>query len=188
MNDGNLIVDDVFINADLIKTKFTCDLLKCKGACCTMDSEYGAPIKESEIEEIDKVLTVLKNYLPKKHLKDINKFGFWETKQNQLFVRSINRRECVFAFYDNDVAKCGLERAFNDGKSSFRKPISCHLFPIRITDFGGQVLRYEEYSECKPALEKGNQSKLNILQYCKDSLERVFGRDWVEKVMLNMEK
>ena len=187
MND-NAVIDDVFINSDLFKTKFTCDLSKCKGACCTMDSEYGAPLKEEEIEKIDEVLPVLKKYLPKKNLKNIDKFGFWETKQNQLFIRSINRRECVFAVYDGDIAKCSLEKAFFDGNSNFRKPISCHLFPIRITEFGGTVLRYEEYSECEPALEKGKSTRLNVIQFCKDSLIRVFGKEWVEKVMLTMEK
>lgn len=181
MNPEFIEVEEVFINKEIVDTNFTCDLSKCKGACCTMESEFGAPITESEIEEINKVLPIVMEYLPKEHFDIIEKNGFWINKQNELTTRSLNNRACVFVTWDGDIAKCGIERAFRDGKIDFIKPISCHLFPIRISKFGGDVLRFEKYSECQPALDKGNNTQIKILDFCRDSLEREYGTEWFSK-------
>lgn len=174
-------IDKVFINSEIFSTKFTCDLKKCKGACCTMESDYGAPITEEEITKIEEVLPVVKNYLPKEHVKEIEQNGFWIKKQDQLMIRSMNKRECVFVFYEGSIAKCGIEKAFRDEKIDFIKPISCHLFPIRVSDFGGPVMRYEKYSECRPALELGEKTGVSIFDFCRDSLERGYGKEWFNK-------
>ncbi len=174
-------VEGVFVNKEIVVTNFTCDLSKCKGACCTMESEFGAPITESEIEEISKVLPIIMEYLPKEHFDIIEKFGFWINKQNELMTRSLNNKACVFVTWEGDIAKCGIEKAYRDGKIDFIKPVSCHLFPIRISNFGGDVLRFEKYSECAPALEKGNNTQVKILDFCSDALERKYGTEWFSK-------
>ena len=176
MNPEFIEIDNVYINSEIVETDFTCDLSKCKGACCTMESEYGAPITRDEIEEINKVLPVVMKYLPKEHAKEIEKSGFWMEKDKELMTRSLNNRACVFVFYDGDIAKCGIERAYRDGKIDFIKPVSCHLFPIRISNFGGPVLRFEKYSECTPALEKGKATGIKIIDFCRESIERRFGK------------
>ena len=181
MEKNFIDIDDVIINNDLFEKKFTCDLEKCKGACCTMKSEYGAPLTEEEISKIDEILPVVKNYIPDRNVEEIEDFGFWEDKFDQLMTRSINNMDCVFVYYEGDIAKCGIEKAFFDGKVDFRKPISCHLFPIRVSDFGGDVLRFEEYSECKAALKKGLETNLTIFEFCKDALKRLYGNKWFEK-------
>ena len=175
-------VEDVLVRKEIFDTHFSCDLAKCKGACCTLESEYGAPLEESEIPQIEEILHILEEYIPEKHYSDIQENGFYEVKDKELLIRSINKRACVFAFFENGVAKCGIEKAYFDKKSSFRKPISCHLFPIRISRFGGEILRYERFSECHPAIEKGTEENVTIAEFCKDSLVRKYGRGWYEKL------
>lgn len=182
MNPEFYEIDNILVNSEVISTNFTCDLGKCKGACCTMESEFGAPITEQEVEKIESILPEVLGYLPEKHSKEIKKKGFWVKKHDQLMTRSINNRECVFVYYDGDIAKCGIEKAYNDGKVDFIKPVSCHLFPIRISEFGGPVLRYEKYSECQPAVENGKKTKIKILEFCRHALERRFGADWFNRI------
>lgn len=182
MYKGFIEIDGVIVNPDVIKTEFTCDLSKCKGACCTMESELGAPLEKDEVEKIKEILPIVLEYLPEKHKNAIANEGFYENSDDLLMTKSINNRDCVFVFYEGDVAKCGIEKAYFDGKVDFRKPISCHLFPIRISDFGGPVLRYEKYKDCAPALEKGKETELTIFEFCKDALIRMFGETWYKKV------
>jgi hypothetical protein len=174
-------IDNVIINPEIVETNFECDLPKCKGACCTMESEYGAPITLDEIEIINKFLPAIIEYLPEDHVDIIDKNGFWINKGGELTTRSLNNRACVFVNWEGDIAKCGIEKAFNAGKIDFIKPISCHLFPIRISSFGGPVLRYEKYSECKYALDKGDKAGIKILDFCSNALERKFGKEWFHK-------
>ncbi|MCW8817384.1 MAG: DUF3109 family protein, partial [Ignavibacteriaceae bacterium] len=88
---------------------------------------------------------------------------------------------CVFVYYENEIAKCSIEKAYLEGKTDFRKPISCHLFPIRISDFGGDVLGFERIDECQPALELGKAENTTVAEFCKDSLSRLYGKEWYLK-------
>ena len=180
---SNIIpVEDVLVRPEVVKINFECDLERCKGACCTLESDYGAPLLKEEVNKIRKILNNVKEYLPKRHVEEIDKNGFYEAKGSEFLTRSINNKACVFVYYDGDIAKCGIERAFLDGKVKFRKPISCHLFPIRVSKFGGPVLRYEKFSECKPALEKGEKNKLTLIDFCRESLIRLQGNNWYSKL------
>ncbi len=179
MYASNVIpVEDVLIRTEIAEKSFACDLEKCKGACCTLESEYGAPLLEEEVEKIDKILDIVSEYIPENHKEEIKKNGFYEVKDGELMTTSVNNKACVFVYYDNDIAKCGIERAFFDGKVDFRKPISCHLFPIRVSKFGGDVLRYEKFSECSPALERGEKQNIKLVNFCEDSLKRLYGDKW----------
>ena len=175
-------IDGILTSPEILETHFTCDLSKCKGACCTMESKFGAPLKEEEIEEINNVLPAVKEYLPEEHVKEIEENGFWMEMHGELMTRSINNKACVFVTWEGDIAKCGIEKAYREGKTNFIKPISCHLFPIRVGRFGGTVLRYEEYHECEPALKLGEKTKIRIIDFCKDALQREFGKEWFGKL------
>ncbi len=175
-------VEDVLIRTEIAELKFACDLTKCKGACCTLESDYGAPLLDKEIDEIERDLTVILEYLPDKHRKEIEENGFFDVKDGEFLTSSINRKACVFVYYENGIAKCGIERAFLDGKTKFKKPISCHLFPIRISKFGGDVLRYEKFHECDAALEYGAKQNINLVDFCKESLARLYGNKWYSKL------
>jgi hypothetical protein len=177
-SDKIFAINDVLVRDDIVEIPFSCDLKKCKGACCTLESELGAPVNKNEIEEIEKILPIVKSYLTQNNIKEIEEKGFYEMKDDEMMITSVNNRDCVFSFWDNGIAKCSIERAYFDGKVEFRKPISCHLFPIRATDFSGDVLRYEKFSECAPALEKGKENNITIAEFCKDSLTRLYGEEW----------
>ena len=181
-NNSNIVVNNVILRQELIDTKFACDLVKCKGACCTLESEYGAPLLDDEISQIQDSIGVLKNYLSESHLIKLDKDGFFKMKNGELMVSSINNKECVLAFFESSVAKCSLEKAYIEGKINFRKPISCHLFPIRISKFGGDVLRFEEFSECLPALEKGKRENISLIDFCKEALIRCYNKNWFSKL------
>lgn len=178
----------VVVNKEILTEKFTCDLSKCKGACCTMESEFGAPITESEIEIVNKYLDIIKDYLPQRSRDIISKEPFHEKKHGELLIKSIDNKDCVFVYHDNGIAKCGIEKAYFDGKIDFRKPVSCHLFPIRVEDFGGPVLRYERYAECEPAVELGKETQISVLEFCKDALIRAYGEEWYNKLLKTTEQ
>jgi hypothetical protein len=189
MYTDNLIpVENILVRPEIMETHFSCDLEKCKGACCTIESEFGAPLLDEEIPIIKEILEDVFPYLPEEHVNLIKKNGFFHNKVGESMTRSINRMECVFVYFDNGVAKCSIEKAFLEGKISFRKPISCHLFPIRVTKFGGDVLRYEKFNECSPALDKGRKENIKIVEFCEDSLVRFYGKKWYSSLMENKGK
>ena len=181
-------VEDVIIRQEIEETSFACDLKKCKGACCTLESPYGAPLLKEEIDEIEKSLEAVKPYLPQKHVEEIEAEGFYEIKDDELMVKSVDNKACVFVYFESGIAKCGIERAYFDGKIKFRKPISCHLFPIRVSKFGGDILRFEKFSECSPALENGAKNNIKLIDFCKESLTRLYGEKWYSKLKENIGK
>jgi hypothetical protein len=184
MQISNIIrVEDVLVRPEVADTYFACDLEKCKGACCTLESEFGAPLLDEELKILEDILPIVKKYLPEEHIEEIEKNGFYAVKSGEPMTQTINREACVFVYFDGDIAKCAIEKAFNNNEISFRKPLSCHLFPIRVSRFGDEVLRYEKFSECHPALENGAKQKVTIAQFCKDSLIRAFGSNWYSSFM-----
>lgn len=175
-------IENITLGREIVQKQFACDLKKCKGACCTIESNYGAPLLEEEVESISKILDIVEDYLPENHKQIINEKGFFERKQDKLMTTSFENRACVFVSFENGIAKCAIEKAFLDGKTDFRKPISCHLFPIRVENFGGDVLRYEEFDECSPALRKGENENVNLVDFLEESLVRKFGKNWYTKL------
>lgn len=173
-----LPVGNILVRAEIADMPFMCDLEKCKGACCTLESEFGAPLKNSEIKKIEEILESVKDYLNEEYINAIESNGFYETKSDELLIKSMNNRECVFVYYENDIAKCAIEKAYIEGKTDFRKPISCHLFPIRISNFGGDVLRFEKFDECKPAIVAGKNNNITVAEYCEEPLNRLYGKNW----------
>jgi len=139
MDKQILPVGNIQVRKEIAEMPFKCDLLKCKGACCTFESHYGAPISWEEVEQINNILSAVIDYIPKAHKDVIDSEGFYEVKNDEPLLNSFEHKACVFVYYDNQIAKCALEKAFLDGRTDFKKPISCHLFPIRISDFGGDV-------------------------------------------------
>ncbi len=176
--DNINLVDEVIVRDEIFSQKFCCDVQKCKGACCTVESEFGAPLLEEEISLIEENYSEVEKYLSNEHRDEINKNGFYEEKSGELMIRSVNNKACVFVYFENSIAKCGIEKAYLTGKSSFKKPISCHLFPIRISDFGGDVLRYEKFLECSYAEEKGKEENTTVFEFCKEPLKRKYGVKW----------
>lgn len=176
-------VKNVLVRTEIADKHFVCNLEKCKGACCTFESEYGAPLRNDEISKISGIIEQIKPYLSTEHVSQLNGGKFYEEKDGQSLIKSIKGKACVFVYYEKGIARCAIEKAYYDGKTDFKKPISCHLFPIRVTYFGGEILRYEKIDECAPAIEKGSAEKTTIAEFCKESLSRLYGKQWYSELI-----
>lgn len=177
-----LVIDNVAIEGNLPDRKFACDVLKCKGACCSLPGGRGAPLVDSEIEEIRETLPAVLPMLSEKKSKTIEQFGFYEGEKGDYATTCVDDIDCIFVYRENEIAKCAIERAFNEGKVSFRKPISCHLYPIRVNQFGGDILRYHEISECKPGIKRGKSENVSVIEFVKAALVRLYGEEWFNKL------
>lgn len=185
MTEGNVYfikVEEVTVSSTVTDEYFQCDLEKCKGACCTIENAYGAPITFEEADILERIKEKVYKYLPEKHVEILKKFGAFEIHKGLYHTRTFEDKECVFVYYDNNIAKCAIEKAYLDGEVGFRKPISCHLFPIRKISFGSDVLRAEFLKICETALSNGLDSKTLVYEFCKDALIRLYGKSWFEKL------
>jgi len=182
MLNNLLNIENVLVSKEILQKKFTCNLDKCKGVCCTMESDLGAPLLEEEIGQINEVLQKVKKYLSQEQIEEIDKNGFYFVLEEELMLKAINRKECIFAYYQGDIAKCAIEKVYYQENTNFIKPLSCHLFPIRINQFGGDVLKYEVYDECSHAITLAQITKIPIVDFCEGGLKRKYGEGWLKKL------
>lgn len=173
-----IVLNDILLDEHILTQPFSCDVKKCKGACCTMEGGAGAPLRNDELDSIQASVEAALPYLSEQSARIIREKGWLIADGDGLATRCIDDRDCVFVFYDGDVAKCALERAYFNGESTFRKPLSCHLFPVRVADFGGDYLYYERIEECTPALARGEATGETVLTTTQSALERAYGSEW----------
>lgn len=166
-------VDDI-----IPKVRFACDITTCKGACCTLSGGMGAPLLNEEIVELERSFPVIKSTLPQEHLDTIVKYGIYEGEPYSYTTRCCNNRACVFVTYEEGIARCSIEKAFIEGKLKWRKPLSCHLFPIRVDRGIIERLRYERIFECNSALYRGEREQVYLADFLKEPLIRAFGISW----------
>ena len=172
------------ISRDVFEKHFLCDILKCKGACC-IEGDSGAPLTEDEARLIEQDYSTFENYLPKAHKKEIKKQGYSIIDgDGDLVTPLVNMRQCVYSFYDEkNILKCAIEKAHFEGKTKFRKPISCHLFPIRISEYKHfDAVNYEELKICKPGRQCGKSEKLPLYIFLKGPLIKKYGEEWYKEV------
>jgi len=179
-------IDSVWINGDVIDSKFCCNLDKCKGICCCLKGGRGAPIEDEEIKILEKIYPLVKDELSEKSNAVISRQGLYEGVPGEYYLTCIDDEDCVFVYYENKIAKCILEKAYKEGKTEWKKPISCHLYPIRINKFGGDVLRYSKISECKSAIKYGKEIDVELVDFLKEPLERKYGMNWYKKLKKNI--
>lgn len=175
-------IDNILINENVTETSFSCDLKNCKGACCTIEGEIGAPLKTTELPVISNILKEVLPYLSERSQSIIKDKGFYIKKNGEYSTQSIDNKDCVFVFYESDIAKCAIERAYFDEKVDFRKPISCHLFPVREGQFGGKYLYYEKFDECEPGQKLGKEKKISLVKSLENSLSREYGESFYQKI------
>ncbi len=175
-------MEKFLIDKRIFSTKFLCDLNQCKGACCALKGAGGAPIMDSEVDVIGNNIDIAKKYLEPENIEFLNSTGFLEGNPGDYSINSINNEECVFSFYENDIVKCSFQKAYNNGETNFKKPISCHLFPVRISGAKRNIIRYEERYECSTALQNGKENNVSIFEFVKDSLIREYGEDFYKDI------
>jgi Protein of unknown function (DUF3109) len=185
-----ILIDDTVISSDIADQFFVCDLGKCKGACC-VEGDLGAPLENDELAILKEIYPAVKPYLNAKGIAVIEREGVYVADPDGDFVTpTINNRECAYAIYDDKkVLKCGIEQAYLDGKISFQKPISCHLYPIRITKYDQyDALNYDRWNICNAACHNGKSLGVPIYKFLKAPLIRKYGEKWYDELSKEIEE
>lgn len=170
------------VQEQVLTTHFACDLSGCKGACCTLKGGAGAPILETEIHDVRVAVEVVQPYLSERSKALLQDCDPVEGPQGDRSIICIDDADCVFVFYENEIAKCAIEKAYFNGEIDFRKPLSCHLFPIRVANFGGPYLHYEAIDECEPGRELGRSLGKPLIESLQDALTRAYGPEMYERL------
>lgn len=182
---GNTLISD-----EVIKEKFVCDLAKCKGECCVA-GESGAPLEEDELKKLEEVYEKVKPYLTEKGIAAVEKYGHYIKDSDGDWVTPLMNGDgaCAYTIFENGIAQCGIEKAHRDGKIDFQKPVSCHLYPIRITKYKEyDAVNYHEWEVCNHACKLGKKLKVPVYVFLRDSLVRKYGTAWYEELKLAANK
>lgn len=177
-------IANTLLSDDIFEEQFICDLCKCKGECCVA-GESGAPLTEEEFEQINAILPDIIDDLPPKAQKLIAAQGIAYTDTDGELVTSIiNGEECVFAYFDeNGICKCAIDTAYREGRIPVQKPVSCHLYPIRLTAYADfTAVNYHRWSICRPAVKLGRKEGVPLYRFLRDPLIRKFGEAWYNEV------
>ena len=175
-------IDDTLVSLDVVERCFLCDLAHCKGQCC-VEGDSGAPLEEAELPKLQAVLPLIWDDLSPEAQAIIKKQGVaYIDEEGDLVTSIVNGKDCVFTCYDADgVCKCAIEKAYRAGKTDFYKPVSCHLYPVRITQYRDfQAVNYHRWEVCKAAELLGEREKLPVYRFLKEPLIRKFGQEWYE--------
>lgn len=179
-----IIIDEVLVSDDILEKQFVCNLTRCKGACCK-EGDYGAPLNDEEIVILETELEKIKPFLSdesriflaqhgvKKYFKELSGFG----------TQLLDDGRCVFVTEENGQYKCGIEQAQLSGAISFKKPISCHLYPIRISKneaIGFEAMNYDEWDICSAACSLGEELKIPVYKFLKEAIIRKYGESFYE--------
>lgn len=179
-----IVIDNILVDKSIIDVPFLCDTKACKGSCCTFPGGSGAPLAESEIQDLLQSSGIAQEYLTESSRQYISEHGaYYQLEDGDYAVTCIEEKDCVFVYYEDEIAKCALEKAYHDGKTSFRKPLSCHLYPIRVADFGGPYLYYDVFEGCRPALSHGKITNVRVFEMLKEPLIRAFGENWYRNLL-----
>lgn len=174
---GEAVVDNAVAQAT-----FCCDLRRCKGACCTLEGGRGAPLEDDEVLEIQKAYPIVRQYLDERSIRTIERDGLYEGSPGNYATTCVEHRQCVFVYFEEGIARCSFERAYLNGEIEWRKPLSCHLFPIRVRRGEREVLRYEMIDECAAGRSRGAAENIKLYEFLREALIRKFGEHWYKKL------
>ena len=177
-------IGNKIVSTDIFSEQFTCDLNKCKGACC-VKGNGGATLNEKELDEIQNNIEKIKPYMSKSGIETVNREGvYYLDEEDTPATKLIDKKECCFVYFDEDeIAKCSIETAYKAGDINFNKPESCHLYPIRIKEFNEfTAINYETWDICSPACNLGKSLKVPVYQFLKEPIIRVFGSSFFEEL------
>lgn len=175
---------ETLISDDLKSVHFVCDLSKCKGACC-VEGDAGAPLEEEEISLLEDYIEQIKPFMLSEGIEEVERMGVFDYDADGNFVTPlVHNRECVYVYFEDGITRCAIEKAFQEKKIPFPKPISCHLYPVRIKKLKlGEGVNYHKWSICQKALENGEKLKMPLYQFLEEALIRKYGRSWYNKLV-----
>lgn len=185
-----IAINHTLISEDIFDKKFVCDLNACKGECC-VSGDSGAPLNIKELKILDKIYNSVKPYMNEKGIATVDKQGTYVLDKDGDYTTPLvsDGAECAYVFFDEkNIAKCAIEQAYLAGKTDpiavgWKKPISCHLYPIRITEYKEyDAVNYHSWHICKPACECGQQLNVPVYKFLKEPLVRKYGDAWYEEL------
>lgn len=172
-----IAIDQVLVSDEVLGEQFVCDLSACRGGCC-VDGEAGAPLETSEVRELEEIFEQLRPFLDPAGLEEIRRKGICVSqKDSGLFTPTIGSGICAYGVRDNGVVRCGIEKAWSAGAVPFRKPVSCHLYPIRVERKAGlEALNYEPREPlCNPGCILGRELYVPVFRFLKEAIVRKYG-------------
>jgi len=175
-------IDDKLISEDLFSEEFVCNLAKCKGICC-VEGDAGAPLDEDETKILDEIYPKIKPYLRPEGIQAIEEQGTYTLDfEGDLVTPLVNNAECAYVIFDEKgYTKCAIEKAYEDGVIDWQKPISCHLYPIRITEYSNfSAINYHEWDICSDACTLGKELGVKVYQFLKKPLIRKYGEEFYQ--------
>lgn len=181
------LIQEILVSAEVFNRKFICNLDKCRGACC-WEGDFGAPVEEDEKVPIQQSLEAVKLYLSDANLQRIQEKGAFSfnAEYGGDVTSLMNDGSCVFLYKDQlGHAVCSFEKAFHEGKSTFRKPVSCHLYPLRVKKnalSGFEAINYDEWDICSPACTLGEEMSMPVFRFVKEALIRAYGQDFYDEL------
>ncbi len=178
-------IGNTVVSRDIIEQKFVCDLKVCKGNCCVY-GDSGAPMEQQEIDQIRDNFDQIAPFMQAEGIKSIKKQGF-AVKDNdgEWTTPLIDDNECAYCYFDNGIARCAIEKAFQEGKINFRKPISCWLYPIRIARYNSlTALMYHRWNICQSGVVCGSKLGIPLYVFLKEPLIVKFGNEWYNELCL----
>jgi hypothetical protein len=180
------------VSEEILERDFVCNLSACKGNCC-IDGDAGAPLSEEETKIMEEIYPKVKPYLRPEGIAAIEAQGTWVKGEDGDFETTlIEGKDCAYVIFDGATALCGIEQAYNEGIVSWKKPVSCHLYPIRVKDFSEfTAVNYDKWDICNDACTLGKELQVPVYKFVKEALVRRFGEDWyleLEKVALDLKK
>ncbi len=177
-------IGKTIVSEDIIEKEFVCNLSACKGECC-IAGDAGAPLDKNEVETLKEVYPIIKPFLRKEGIDAIETQGTSITTEfGDLETPLVNNQECAYVIFDEkDTALCGIEAANRAGKIDWKKPISCHLYPIRVQNYSSfSAVNYNSWSICDDACSLGSELKIPTYKFLKEPLIRKFGSDWYNEL------
>lgn len=181
------IIQDILVSDDVVEKQFLCNLQACKGACC-WEGDWGAPLEKAELSTLEKIYEEVKPFLSKEGIEVIEQEGVYTFYQEpkEYGTPLLKNGACVYMTYNElGIAQCGIEQAYRAGKTDFRKPVSCHLYPIRVKEnpeIGFTAINYDEWEICSAACALGEKEQVPVYQFVKDALVRKFGVAFYEEL------
>jgi hypothetical protein len=179
-----ILIDRTIVSDSLVEDEFVCHLDKCKGACC-IEGISGAPLEDDELQIIDDMYEKVKPYMTEAGIREIEKQGKHIIDSDGDHVTPLidGKKECAYTVFENGIAKCSFEKAYYDGAIDFKKPVSCHLYPVRITKHRDyDAVNYEKWNLCKPACSLGKSLGVPVYKFVKDALIRKYGQEWYDQL------
>ena len=176
-------IDNTVVSLDVIEKKFSCDISRCKGYCCVHGAS-GAPLEDGEEEILKRIYPEIKPFLREEGIRAIDEQGTSVIDTDgEIVTPLVDGEECAYAIFEKGIARCGIERAYEQGATNFNKPISCHLYPIRIKKYQNfEAVNYDVWHICDSARDRGRELNVTVYDFTKAALIRKYGKEYCAKL------